>query len=428
MIDYWCSVGFLFMKVADVMQKQVDFVTAETSVSDVCRLIFGRGINGVPVCKGKKVIGFITERDILRKFYPSMQDYVEDPVHASDFEGMEKNISEILSLPAEKIMNEKVLTIEAKSPILRAQSLMLIYRVGRLPVVDKNGNLIGIITQGDIFKAVVGNQLPFDQEKEFYDWLAQYYDKFIDWDKRLGGELPDLVKLFQKEKVKSIIDVASSTGEHTIALAKKGFNVFGIDTSSLIHQYAEEKVGRLPLSTRERIKLLYGDYSQVILGLPKTIGAAIFMGNALSHVSYTDKYILKEVIGVLDPKNPLIIFQILNFNKIFQTKKAGLRDITLTDSNDRAGEQYAFFGFYAKEKDATLTYTRAIFHSNGAKWMFKGIKSTPILYIAQQEITVMLKKLGFSTVSFYGSMFNGPLFREKFKPLESDWLNVVAKR
>ena len=62
------------MKVSDVMSKQVDFVSTNTSVKDVCRLIFGRGINGVPVCKGKKVVGFVTERDILSKFYTSIQD------------------------------------------------------------------------------------------------------------------------------------------------------------------------------------------------------------------------------------------------------------------------------------------------------------------------------------------------------------------
>ena len=58
------------MKVANVMSRQVDYVTKNTSVKDVCRLIFGRGINGVPVREGKKIVGFITERDVISKFYP----------------------------------------------------------------------------------------------------------------------------------------------------------------------------------------------------------------------------------------------------------------------------------------------------------------------------------------------------------------------
>lgn len=417
------------MKVADLMQKHVDFVTPDSSVREVARIIFGRGINGVPVCEGKKIVGFITERDILRKFYPSMQEYIEDPVHSRDFEAMEKNVSEILNLPAKKIMSENVLTIEAESPLMRAQSSMLVYRVGRLPVVDKNQNLVGIVTQGDIFKTVVGHQLPFDQEEEFYDWISQYYDRLIDWNKRLNGELPDLVTLFQKEKVKNIVDVASSTGEHTIALAKKGFNVFGIDTSSLIYQRAEEKVKKLSLPIRKRIKLLHGDYSQIIKRLPKIIDAAIFMGNALSHVNYTDNNILKEIVGILNSKNPVLVFQILNFKKLFQSKNIGLRDIAFSNHGNGTKEQQAFFGFYTRGKDNTMTYTRAVSSFYRGKWVFKGIKSTPILYMGKKEITIMLKKFGFSNISFYGSLFYGnSLLAEPFDLSESDWLNVVAER
>jgi len=36
---------------------------------------------------------------------------------------------------------------------------MLAHKIGRLPVVDNRGHLIGIISKGDIFKALVGNRL-----------------------------------------------------------------------------------------------------------------------------------------------------------------------------------------------------------------------------------------------------------------------------
>ena len=43
------------MKVSDVMQKNIEFVGLYDRVEDVCHLIFGRGINGVPVVEGKKL-------------------------------------------------------------------------------------------------------------------------------------------------------------------------------------------------------------------------------------------------------------------------------------------------------------------------------------------------------------------------------------
>ena len=78
------------MKVINAMSKKIDFVTPKTKVRDISKLIFGHKINGVPVLKGKRVIGFITERDILSQFFPSMREYVEDPVNEANFEKMEK--------------------------------------------------------------------------------------------------------------------------------------------------------------------------------------------------------------------------------------------------------------------------------------------------------------------------------------------------
>jgi CBS domain-containing protein len=147
------------MKVSNAMSKKVDFVSSDTKVRDVAKLIFGHGINGVPVVKGKKVVGFITERDILARFYPSMEEYVQDPVNAGDFENMEKKVSEIFDLTADKIMSKHPVAIESNTPILRAQSMMFIHKIGRLPVVDKKGKLVGIISKGDIFRALVGDNL-----------------------------------------------------------------------------------------------------------------------------------------------------------------------------------------------------------------------------------------------------------------------------
>lgn len=147
------------MKVINAMSKKVDSVSVSAKVGDVSRLIFVHKINGVPVTKGKKVVGFITERDILAKFFPSLHEYIQDPVNTSNFEKMEKRISEIFDLTAEKIMSRHPVTVHQDEPLLKAQSLMLAHKIGRLPVVDNRGRLIGIISKGDIFKVLVGNRL-----------------------------------------------------------------------------------------------------------------------------------------------------------------------------------------------------------------------------------------------------------------------------
>src|SRR3989344_6123801 len=117
------------MKVADAMSRHVDHVLPDTKVKDVSLLIFGRGINGVPVCKNRKVIGFITERDILDQFYPSLDEYAQDPIREGDFEAMEKKVQGIFEMTADKIMNTTVTRVMPNTPLLRAQSLMFIEKV-----------------------------------------------------------------------------------------------------------------------------------------------------------------------------------------------------------------------------------------------------------------------------------------------------------
>lgn len=337
------------MKVSDAMTKQVDFVSSDASVKDICRLIFGRGINGVPVCKGKKVVGFVTERDILATFYPSMQEYMEDSVHCSDFEGLEEKVSEILSFTVDKIMSKKPIVVKSDTPVLKAHSIMFVKKVGRLPVVDHSGDLIGIVSKGDIFKSIIGRNFPLQEEEGFYDWSAKQYDTMIYWRNRLSQEIPDLVFLFHKEKAKRVLDIASSTGEHSIALVKKGFEVFGVDASSLMDKIAQSKKSRLSKGMQTRLNFFKGDYEDVLKRLDASIDAAIFMGNALLHVQYTDRNILKHVTNVLRKKDSLIVFQIINFEKAFKVKN-GLRDFTIRDVGQSPYyKSHAFLGFYTKK-------------------------------------------------------------------------------
>ncbi|MBI2621432.1 MAG: CBS domain-containing protein [Candidatus Levybacteria bacterium] len=147
------------MKVANAMSKKVDYVTPETRVKEFSKLIFSHHINGVPVLKRKKVIGFITERDILKQFFPSIREYMEDPVNEANFEKMEKKISRIFDLQAKKIMSKRPVTILPDVPLLEALSTMFTNKVGRLPVVNKKGYMVGIIAKRDIFKYLVGKKL-----------------------------------------------------------------------------------------------------------------------------------------------------------------------------------------------------------------------------------------------------------------------------
>lgn len=423
------------MKVKDVMSPQVDYVTTDTKVRDVCRVIFGRGINGVPVCKGKKVIGFITERDILAKFYPSMQEYMEDPTSSSDFEGMEGKVSEIFELTAKDIMSNNPTKVFADTPLLRAQSLMAVHKVGRLPIVDKKENLIGILSKGDIFRATVGDRLELAQDEEYNDWLSKRYYLTVNWKNRLSLEIPDLVKVLRQNKVERIVDIGCGTGEHVIELAKHGFTVWGIERSKLMIDEANKKIKNLPKRVASKVKFITGEYEELLPELTKVeLQAALILGNSISHNPYNYKSVIKKTEQVLSG-NKVMIFQIENFEKVFK-KQNSLLDFIRVKADYQASpyQEHVFLEYLDPSRDGgkTILKTFAIFDFDGRKWKFYGLRNILFAYVIKEKIEKILRESGYKNIKFYGSSYDGRewnyLFRKPFKPLESDWLNVVAKR
>ncbi|MDP3697503.1 MAG: CBS domain-containing protein [Candidatus Taylorbacteria bacterium] len=414
------------MKVVDIMQRQIITVTSTTKLREVGKIIFGLQIAGVPVVKGKKLLGLITQTDILHNLYPTYQEFMEDYVHAKDFEAMEEVSEKILNLTAGEIMNKGVSTVTADTPVMRVQSLMLAKGFGRVPVVDGEGNLLGIVSQGDVFRAVVGQRLPFEAHEEFHDWLSRHFDLKTDWQKRLSKEIPDLVNLFKQEHVKKVLDFGSGTGGHTLALAAKGFSAVGIDQSALMIKVSNTKKEMVAKDVRENATFIRTVYKNLRKQLGDNFDSVIFMGNAFCHELQADNT-LEEINSILNRK-AVLVFQIINFEKVFTVNNRFL-DFKFQESHLGSEEERAFLEFYDSEKKGLLRLNTAVFGRDATHWRFQGMHSTPIVPIDKEKITKMIKKFGFSKISFFGADAEyDTIFQKPFKRKESYWLNVIAKR
>lgn len=415
------------MKVLDIMQRQIVTVAPTAPIQDVGKIIFGLQIAGVPVVKGKKLLGLITQSDILHKLYPSYQEFMEDYVHAKDFEAMEEITEKILNLTAKDIMNKNVTTVPPDVPIMRVQSLMLTRGFGRVPVVDKKGNLLGIVSQGDIFRAVIGQKLPFDEDEIFHDWFSRHYGLQMDWKARLAKEIPDLKKLFKKEHVKKVLDVGCGLGMHAVALSEEGFEAVGVDRSARMIYTANQRLQALKKPVRERVHFVCHEYESLSRVVGQGFDAAILMGIALLHNQNALK-VLKEINKALN-KKAIIIIQNANFDKVI---KAGrLLDFHIRRSSLTYDEEYAYLRFYDPKEGGFFTYNVAVFARGPKRWAFRGMHSTPVTALDGRKITSLLRKIGFSKISLYGGdggFYYDYLFRKPFNKDISDQLIIVAKR
>ena len=141
------------MKVKDVMTQDVKTVGFDTPLKDVARTLAEARISGLPVVSAAgRVVGVVTEADILYK------ERGQTPQHGGLFglllsgDDLEAE-AKLNARTAGESMSAPAITIGPGRPLAEAASKMLEERVNRLPVVDDDGKLVGIVTRADLVKA-----------------------------------------------------------------------------------------------------------------------------------------------------------------------------------------------------------------------------------------------------------------------------------
>lgn len=140
------------MKVRDIMSTSTKTVTVDTPLREVVSSMCLYRMSGLPVLDGENLVGFIAEKDVLSKIFPTLEDSM-NTMMAVDFEEVEEDYSGVLNLQVGDIMTTKVLSVAPDVPILRATSTMAMYRFRRIPVTEGD-KLVGMLSLGDVHKAL----------------------------------------------------------------------------------------------------------------------------------------------------------------------------------------------------------------------------------------------------------------------------------
>lgn len=115
------------LKIKDVMTGTPQTLHPEMLMNSALTLFRHRRISGAPVLDGEKLVGILSLEDLIRC------------LQAGD---LQATVSEY--------MTKNLITVNAMDPVIKALEKFTQSRVGRLPVLEPNGKLAGIITKGDI--------------------------------------------------------------------------------------------------------------------------------------------------------------------------------------------------------------------------------------------------------------------------------------
>lgn len=119
------------MKVKDCMCKDVAYLMPDATIQDCAKLMSSKHVGCIPVCDSdKKVVGIVTDRDVILRSIVCSKDAKTTPV--SD------------------IMTTKVFYCYENDEINNAQGIMSNEQIRRLPVINENNEIVGILTLGNL--------------------------------------------------------------------------------------------------------------------------------------------------------------------------------------------------------------------------------------------------------------------------------------
>lgn len=117
------------MQVKDIMTPNVDYLGPNSPVGDVARTMREQGIGMLPLAEDDKLVGIVTDRDLTVRVLAENKG---------------------ADTPAREAMSEEVFYLFDDVALDEAVRNMADMKVRRLPVVDRNKTLVGVVSLGDI--------------------------------------------------------------------------------------------------------------------------------------------------------------------------------------------------------------------------------------------------------------------------------------
>jgi acetoin utilization protein AcuB len=132
------------MLVSTWMSKDLITIDQNESISEAINLLKKNNIKRLLVLKNENLVGIITDRDIKNA----------SPSRVTSLDIWELNYL-MSKVKVKEIMTKKIVTISAESSIEKAAILLHDNRIGGLPVVNNDQELVGIITTNDVLEALI---------------------------------------------------------------------------------------------------------------------------------------------------------------------------------------------------------------------------------------------------------------------------------
>jgi CBS domain-containing protein len=146
------------MLARDVMTTEVVSVGPETTVAEIASLLIQRRISAVPVLEGGRLVGIVSEGDLMRR--PETDTDPGSSPWLSLFAGpgvAPDRFSKAHGMSAREVMTRDVVTVAPDTPLDEIAKLLESRRIKRVPVVE-GSRLVGIVSRANLLHGLIARR------------------------------------------------------------------------------------------------------------------------------------------------------------------------------------------------------------------------------------------------------------------------------
>ncbi|RJP19682.1 MAG: CBS domain-containing protein [Candidatus Omnitrophota bacterium] len=280
------------LKVNDVMTHNPQAVKEQSPLTEVITLMIRGGFNGVPVIADDgRPIGIITQGDLIaRGGLPIRLGLL------SEFpsEKIEEFIETLAQKPSREIMSSPVQTIPQNHDLSEAVTLMLKHNLKRLPVVDDQGRLSGMLARLDVFKTVM---------RESPDWrsFAKHHVKIDNLRFVRDVMQRDTQTVYPETPIDEIIRIIDQRDSHRVAVVDTDGKLIGIVSDrDVFAQFSAQRAGLWPI-LMSKVPLLKSNrfYEEIVKSGRAKTASDIMIANPIAITEYES---VQEAINLMTEK------------------------------------------------------------------------------------------------------------------------------
>lgn len=144
--------------VRDIMTTRVVTVKPTTPVPLIAQAMVDNHFTGLPVKRKDTVVGMVTDSDLVAQksniHPPQFLSALHSFIMLRSSGSVEREIQKLLGSKAEDIMTSPVVFVRPDDPISRLATKMVDSKANPVPVIDRKGKLVGIVSRHDLLKLV----------------------------------------------------------------------------------------------------------------------------------------------------------------------------------------------------------------------------------------------------------------------------------